>query len=105
MKRLIVGVLVGSLIGVSGVTASDSDKLGQDTPRQAARALALDYLVPLAASDTRRVHLAVARCRDLGRWNGCQVVVRGQTTCRAVVRVLDPKGSEYTGWIPKMRCR
>jgi hypothetical protein len=103
VKRLLIGVVVGALVGASGGTASQPER--RSTPRQAAKALAADYLAALVRPDTKTVTVRASRCQSAGRWHVCRVIVTGQTTCRALVRVLQPVGSEYEGWIPRMRCR
>ena len=104
MKRPLVGVAVGSLIGIPGVTAQTPEPPATASARQAALSAARDYLAPLAAHDRRRIHVSVRYCRDRGAWDGCRIQVTGETTCRGVLRVRTIDGS-YAAWMPRMRCR
>jgi hypothetical protein len=80
---------------------------GEDryTPRQAAKALAVDYLAPLTRPGTGAVRVTVRPCQPAGGWYACWVRVTGRAVCRALVHVRQPQGPGYTGWVPRARCR
>ena len=103
--RLVIGVLIGLLIGATGVTAADRDG-PHFKPSDSAKALAMDYLAPLVRPDAKPVGVRVRSCRAVADgWRACRIYVRGQSRCTAAVRVRPPAGDTYMGWVPKMRCR
>jgi hypothetical protein len=75
------------------------------TPRQSAKALAVDYLAPLTRPGTGSVRVTVQPCDRVGGWYACRVRVAGRTVCVALVHVRRPQGPGYTGWVPRARCR
>jgi hypothetical protein len=104
MKRLLIGVLAGTLVSATGVAALPDEERAIASSRQAALSAARDYLAPLVAPDYRRIRVQVLYCRDRGAWDGCRVRVTGATTCRGVLRVQMRDGM-YAAWAPRMRCR